>query len=281
MSGTENVPGETSASLRGQVALVTGAGRGLGRLLALRLAEEGMAVGLVGRDRRSLDDTAGACARHGPGTVVALADVRCPKETRQAVRDVQTALGPVDLLVNNAGLVDRGELPFWEADPDHWWDVYETNVRGTVNACRAIAPEMVRRRSGRIVNVNSILAVRTDPRYSAYSGSKAALLALTGVLADSLHAHGVRLFDLSPGMVRTDMTLGMAICDGREDWTDPARFLAAAVRLARGELDPLAGRFLHAGTDDLDALLAAADRMRADGARTLRLRAHGPADPAG
>jgi NAD(P)-dependent dehydrogenase (short-subunit alcohol dehydrogenase family) len=271
----------TAGTLRGRVALITGAGRGLGRMLALRLAGEGMAVGLLGRDRRSLEDTARACARHGAGTAVAPADVRRPEETRQAVRDVQAALGPVDLLVNNAGRVDRGELPFWEADPDHWWDVYETNVRGTVNACRAVAPEMVRRRSGRIVNVNSVLAVRTDPRYSAYSGSKAALLALTGVLADSLRAHGVHLFDLSPGMVRTDMTLGMAVCDGRDDWTDPARFLTAAVRLARGELDPLAGRFLHAGADDLDALLAAAGRLRAGGARTLRLRTHGPADPVG
>ncbi|MBN0043336.1 SDR family oxidoreductase [Streptomyces actuosus] len=268
------------ASLHGRVAVVTGAGRGLGRSLCVRLAREGMAVGLVGRDRRALDATARACARSGAAVAVAVADVRCPQQTQRAARTLRTVLGPADLLVNNAGKVDRGELPFWEADPGQWWEVYETNVRGTVNACRAIAPEMVRRGSGRIVNVNSMLAVRTDARYSAYSGSKAALLTLTGVLADSLHAHGVRLFDLSPGMVRTDMTLGMAVCAGRDDWTDPARFLDAAVRLARGELDALAGRFLHAGVDDLDALLTAADRIRADGARTLRLRATGPSDPA-
>lgn len=244
-----------SPSLRGQVALITGAGRGLGRILAVGLAEAGMAVGLIGRNRRRLDDTARACARHGAATTVCVADVRSPREIREAARAVHAALGPVDLLVNNAGLVDQGEAPFWEADPEHWWEVFETNVRGTVNACQAVGQEMIRRQSGRIVNVNSIFAVRGDVRYSAYSGSKASLLALAAVVADPLREHGVHLFDISPGMVRTDMTLSMAVCAGREDWTDPARFVAAVLRVARGELDPLAGRFLHAGTDDLDELL--------------------------
>ncbi|MCH0541440.1 SDR family oxidoreductase [Streptomyces sp. MUM 203J] len=265
-------------SLRGQVALITGAGRGIGRLLAVGLAAEGMAVGLIGRDRRRLDDTARVCARHGAGTAVSVADVRSVKEVREAAQAVFAALGPVDLLVNNAGLADRGETPFWETDPEHWWEVFETNVRGTVNACQAIMPEMIRRRSGRIVNVNSALAVKGDLRYSAYSGSKASLLALTSVLGTSLTERGVHLFDISPGMVRTDMTLGMAVCAGREDWTDPAPFVAAVVRVARGELDPLAGRFLHTGRDDLDQLLAGAERLRAADARTLRMRAHGQSD---
>lgn len=110
-----------SPSLRGQVALITGAGRGLGRILAVGLAEAGMAVGLIGRNRRRLDDTARACARHGAATTVCVADVRSPREIREAARAVHATLGPVDLLVNNAGLVDQGEAPFWEADPEHWW----------------------------------------------------------------------------------------------------------------------------------------------------------------
>ncbi|GAA2292070.1 3-ketoacyl-ACP reductase [Streptomyces hawaiiensis] len=267
-----------ASSPQGQVALITGAGRGIGRLLALALAEEGMAIGVVGRNRKRLEETARACAERGAATAVCVADVRSPEEVRRAARAVRAALGPVDLLVNNAGLVDRGEVPFWEADPEHWWEVFETNFRGTVNACRAIAPDMIRRRSGRIVNVNSIFAVKGDRRYSAYSGSKASVLALSGLLDAPLREAGVHLFDISPGMVRTDMTSGMAVCANRQDWTDPARFMAAMVRVARGELDTLAGRFLHAGTDDLDELLDKAARMRAADARTLRLRAHGPAD---
>ncbi|MET7640219.1 SDR family oxidoreductase [Streptomyces sp. NPDC005438] len=245
-------------TLRGQVALVTGAGRGIGRLVAVELAEQGMALGLVGRNRERLEETARSCAEHGVATAVLVADVRSAFEVREAAHAVRTALGPVDLLVNNAGLVDRGEAPFWEADQEHWWEVFETNLRGTVNGCQAVASEMIQRRSGRIVNMSSIFAVRGDIRYSAYSASKASVLALSAVLADSLRENGVHLFDISPGMVRTDMTLGMAVCAGREDWTDPARFVAALVRVAHGELDALAGRFLHVGTDNFDALLAEA-----------------------
>ncbi|GLF96719.1 SDR family NAD(P)-dependent oxidoreductase [Streptomyces yaizuensis] len=264
--------------LSGQVALITGAGGGIGRPLAAALAAEGMAVGLIGRDRSRLERTAAECARHGADTVVAPADVRSAAALHAATAQVRSALGPVDLLVNGAGLVDRGEAPLWAADPDHWWEVYETNVRGTVNACRAVAPDMLRRRSGRIVNVNSVFAVRGDVRYSAYSGSKASLLTLTALLADELAAAGVRMFDISPGMVRTEMTLGMAVCAGRADWTDPSRFLTAMVRVARGELDALAGRLLHAGADDIDELLTRAAELHATGARTLRMRPHGPSD---
>ncbi|GAP53290.1 SDR family NAD(P)-dependent oxidoreductase [Streptomyces azureus] len=267
-----------TSSLPGQVVLITGAGRGIGRLLALALAGEGMAIGMIGRNRKHLDETARECAQRGAATAVSVADVRSPEEVRRAARAVHAALGPVDLLVNNAGLVDRGEVPFWEADPEHWWEVFETNFRGTVNACRAIAPDMIRRRSGRIVNVNSVFAVKGDPRYSAYSSSKASVLALSGILDAPLRESGVHVFDISPGMVRTDMTSGMAICANRQDWTDPARFVAAMVRVARGDLDALAGRFLHAGADDLDELLDRAARLRATDARTLRLRAHGPED---
>ncbi|GAT69277.1 3-oxoacyl-ACP reductase [Planomonospora sphaerica] len=250
--------GGTARTLKGQVALITGAGRGIGRRLAVGLAGEGVSVGLVGRDRGRLEETARGCAERGAAVTVAVADVRSAESIRDAVEHVRGALGPLNLLVNNAGLVDRGEVPFWEADPGHWWDVFETNFRGTVNACQAAVPDMVRRGQGRIVNINSIFAVRGDIRYSAYSASKAALLALSETLNGAFAQRGVHLFDISPGAVRTDMTLGMAICRNREEWTDPARIVTAVIRVARGELDPLAGQFLHVGVDDLDELLAAA-----------------------
>ncbi|MDF3292255.1 SDR family oxidoreductase [Streptomyces silvisoli] len=257
------------------LALITGAGGGIGSAIAVALAEAGMSVALLGRRPEPLARTARACARFGVPVVELRADVTDPAQVRAAV---DTA-GPVDLLVNNAGAVDRHEVPLWEADGDQWWRTYETNVRGTVNLCRAVLPGMIARASGRVVNINSILALRHEPHYSAYSASKMALLGLSGMLAEPLRRHGVLVFDISPGMVRTDMTLGMALCAGRTDWTAMDLITTALVRLAAGELDPLAGRFLHVGADDLDLLLANATALAGGEARTLRLSAYGPDDP--
>ena len=253
-------------------ALITGAGGGIGSAIAGALAEAGMSVALLGRRPEPIARTARACAEFGVPVVELTADVTDPGQVRAAVE----AAGPVDLLVNNAGAMDRDEVPLWEADADRWWHTYETNVRGTVNLCHAVLPGMLARAGGRVVNINSILAVRPDPRYSAYGASKLALLGLTGMFADSLRERGVLVFDISPGMVRTDMTLGMSVCAGRTDWTPVTAITTAMVRLASGELDPLAGRFLHAGTDDFDQLLAG---PLSTAARTLRLTAYGPDDP--
>jgi NAD(P)-dependent dehydrogenase (short-subunit alcohol dehydrogenase family) len=260
------------------VVLVSGAGRGIGRHIALGVAAHGMAPALLGRDADRLDSVAGDC----PGTAVTVvADVRDPEAVRAAVASVTDRLGPIDLLVNNAGMVDRGEAAPWDADQNAWWDVFETNFRGAVNLCGAVLPDMVARGAGRIVNINSILAVRPDIRYSAYGASKSALLGLSGMLSGPLAERGVSIFDISPGMVRTEMTLGMAACEGRTDWTDVDRIVTTVVRVALGELDPLSGRFLHVGVDDIDELLAHHERLRATGARALCLRPHELADPLG
>lgn len=258
------------------VVLISGAGRGIGRHIALGVAAHGMAVALLGRDADQLAGVAGEC----DGLAVpVIADVRDPVAVDSAVATVIDRLGPIDLLVNNAGVVDRGETVPWEADQGAWWDVFETNFRGSVNLCRAVLPDMVARGAGRIVNINSILAVRPDIRYSAYGASKSALLGLSGMMAGPLAEHGVSIFDISPGMVRTEMTRGMAACAGRTDWTDVRRIVTAVVRVASGDLDPLSGRFLHVGVDDIDELLAHHEQLRSAGARVLGLRPYGSADP--
>jgi 3-oxoacyl-[acyl-carrier protein] reductase len=258
-------------ALAGQCALVTGASQGIGRAVAVALAGAGMSVVLLARDRGQLAEVLDECAGLGVPATGVSADVTDPGQVRAAAG----RLGRVDLLVNNAGLADTHEVPLWEADWDQWWRAYETNVRGTFNLCRAVLPGMVARRAGRLVTVNSILAVRPDIRYSAYSTSKRALLGFSDALAGPLAEHGVSVFDISPGMVRTRMTLGMSVCRDREDWTGVEHFTAALLRVAAGELDPLAGRFLHVGLDDLDQLLAAAT----PDARKLRLTPYGRSDP--
>ncbi|MCX4750229.1 SDR family oxidoreductase [Kitasatospora sp. NBC_01287] len=268
-----------NGSLAGQVALVTGAGRGIGREIALGLAAEGMAVGLVGRTPSTLTATLKACVRLGARGVAVTADVARPGSVREAVRSVERDLGPIDLLVNNAGQVDQGEVPFWEADLAQWWQVMEVNLRGPVNLLRCVLPGMVARRRGRVVNLNSGFAFRPDGHYTAYATSKGALLHLSDNLADSLAEHRVVLLDISPGAVATDMTAGMPMFATMKEWHSLPYMVAVMVDAARGRFDTLHGRFIHAGRDNLEHLVAQAAEIRALNARTLRLRPYGADDP--
>lgn len=268
-------------ALDGQVALVTGAGRGIGHEIALALAREGMRVGLLGRTRATLEATLHECAAAGSRAVSAPADVTDRYQVRAAVETVERDLGPVDLLVSNAGLRESSAGPLWEAEPDEWWRVLETNVRGVLHLDHAVLPGMVRRGRGRVLHVGSGMGHRPRPHgeWSAYSASKAAVARITDSLAKALDGTGVTVLEMSPGLVRTDMTETMWGPPEEQSWNPVEAMIAAVVRFARGDLDALHGRFVHAARDDLDALLAVADDIQALDARTLRLRAYGEADP--
>jgi 3-oxoacyl-[acyl-carrier protein] reductase len=267
-------------SLERQAGLVTGASRGIGRAIAVALSGEGMALGLLGRDQEALEQTAAGCPRRAE---IVLADVTDHGAVRRAVDEVERALGPLDLLVNNAGRIDPAEVPLWEADPPTWWAVVEANLRGPFLLCGAVVPGMTARGHGRIVNINSGMGMRPVPDYSAYSVSKAALSRLTDCLAGSLEGTGVAVFDVSPGLVRTEMTESMPMwSDAKpEQWNPVGNITAAVVALARGEADALTGRFIHASRDNLADLVARAEQIRARDARTLRLRPYSHDDPAG
>lgn len=269
-------------SLRPQVALVTGAGRGIGREIAVALAREGMRVGLVGRTPATLADTADACTVAGaPAAVVAPADVTDRAAVSTAVATVVSELGPVDLLVANAGVREETADRPWETDPDDWWRVVETNLRGVLLLDHAVLPAMVERGRGRVLHVGSGMGQRPRPRgeWSAYAVSKAGLSRLTDSLAAALDGTGVTVLEMSPGLVRTDMTETMWGPADVQSWSPLEAMTGAVVRFAGGDLDALHGRFVHAARDDLDALLAVAGTMRDTDARTLRLRPYGPSDP--
>ena len=268
-----------SGTLDGQVGLVTGGGRGIGREIALGLAAEGMAVGLIGRTQQSLIDTLKECVRLGAKGVAVAADVARPGAVREAVRAIERDLGPIDLLVNNAGLIDRREEPIWEVDSAQWWQVVEVNLRGPFNLMRSVLPGMVERRRGRVLNLSSGFALRPDGRYTAYATSKGALLQLSDNIADSLAEHHVVVLDISPGAVATDMTAGMPMFAGMKEWNSIPYMVAVAVDAARGRFDALHGRFLHAGRDNLEQLVARGPQIRELDARTLRLRPYGADDP--
>ncbi|MGW3074798.1 MULTISPECIES: SDR family NAD(P)-dependent oxidoreductase [unclassified Kitasatospora] len=269
----------STVTLAGQVALITGAGRGIGRELAIGLAAEGMSVGLVGRTHETLTDTLKECVKRGSRGVAVTADVTRPGSVREAVRVVERDLGPTNLLINNAGLVDRAEVPLWETDANQWWQVIETNLRGPYNLLRCVLPGMVARRRGRVINLNSGFALRPDGNYTAYATSKGALLQLSDNMADSLARNGIVVLDISPGAVATDMTAGMPMFRDTTAWGSIPYMVAVTVDAARGRFDGLHGRFIHAGRDNLEELVNRADAISAADARTLRLRPYKDDDP--
>jgi len=272
--------GQLTGELTGQVGIVTGGGRGIGRAVALALAAQGMAVAALARSGGEVRTTVEACEAYGPPALGLVADVTDPDALGRLLPQVEQRLGPVDLLVNCAGVGDPQEAPLWDLDVERTWSVIETNLGGPLRYCATLLPDMVRRRHGRIVNINSLDGARPAPRATGYAVSKAALSRLTDCLHAALAGTGVSVFDLSPGLVRTAMTAGL----GRwadvpaAGWVPAERTGDLVVLLAAGRLDALAGRFLHA-TDDPAVLLARAEQIVKADARVLRLVPYGEDDP--
>jgi 3-oxoacyl-[acyl-carrier protein] reductase len=184
------------ASLEGKTALVTGASRGIGRAIALELARAGASV-VVGY--RSGSDEAGAVAQEAGGRAIA-ADVSDPDD---ALRLVEEA-GDLDILVNNAGLTRDGLIA--RMPDDDWRAVIETNLSSVFYTCRAVARSMMRRRSGSIVNVSSVVGLHGNPGQTNYSASKAGIIGFTKALARELGSRGVRANVVAPGYVDTRLT---------------------------------------------------------------------------
>jgi 3-oxoacyl-[acyl-carrier protein] reductase len=249
--------------LQGQVALVTGGGRGIGRNIALELAAAGARVAVAARSRDEIEKT----AQEINGLAIEC-DVSDRVSVEHMVRLAESELGPIDLLVANAG-ISIDEESAWELDPADWWRVFEVNVLGVYLCCRAVIPGMLERGRGRIVNVASGAAYLPGSKGTAYSASKAAVHRFSETLANQLEPHGIPVFSISPGLVRTRMT-----DDSRDDlpWTPPELAPRLVRALASGRLDRRAGRDLHAEHDDLDDLAVRADEIVENDLNAIRLR---------
>ena len=257
-----------------KTALITGATSGFGRAAAKTFIDAGWQVIATGRraDRlQILRDELGD--RLHPAAF----DIRDEAAMRAALDGLPERFRGIDLLVNNAGLVEP-EVPLWEADPDRWWQVMVTNVRGPFLVSRAVIPHMIEAGGGRIVNLNSGAGTREDGDLTAYTASKSALARITGGIAAAGERHGVFAFDMAPGVVRTDMTGAMQAHVGRTEWTSPEEVTDLVLGLASGELDAWSGRFVRAGADTVDSLRGQAESL-GDRDRTLGLVPYAPTDP--
>ena len=242
-------------TLLGQIGVVTGAGRGLGRDIATALAADGMSLLLVSRTREQVNELAEElAARHGIKALPVALDVRDPEAIDRVVMHCEQHLGTVDLLVNNAAVIERLPVPFWESDRDEVWRVVETNLRGPMLMTRALLPPMVLRGHGRVVNLASRAraATRTGT-YTGYAVSKRAVTLLTESLTEPLRGTGVVVLDVLPGLVRTELTLSMPVWDDVTDWDDPLATARLVVAIARGRYDDRHGELLDAPTLDSGA----------------------------
>lgn len=186
-----------------KIVLVTGAGRGIGRSIALRFAEEGARVAAVARTEADLVETARQVAAAGAQGLAVPTDVRAPGAAEECVRRVERDLGPVDILVNNAGIfVWR---PFLKLSPEEWDLVISTNLTGAARFCAAALPGMVERKSGRIVNVSSIHGMRGDANVAAHSAAKFGLIGLTQSLAREFRGANIAVNAVCPGTVENKL----------------------------------------------------------------------------
>jgi NAD(P)-dependent dehydrogenase (short-subunit alcohol dehydrogenase family) len=270
--------GDTPSGSRQQVALISGASRGIGLGLARALVASGSRVAMLAR---ASDDLEREAAALGAGALPVAADVTDPAEVAGAVAQVEQRWGPVGLLVHNAGSADVIG-PLWEADPEAWWREVAVHLRGAMLLARACLPRMIERGRGRLVFVYGNLGDRGGPWCAAYATGKAGLLRLVGQLHTELDSTGVRAFGLHPGLVWTPMTAALAQDADKRRWlpnfeqrpTDDYGTSDAAgellVRIAGGEADPLSGLLLGVD-DDVLSMREQADQLRSEQRRALRV----------
>ena len=191
--------------LEGKVAVVTGGSRGLGRAMAVALAQEGCKIAIVGRDQKMLAETASLCEEAGSEGVAFATDVTSEADVAQLGKDVIAKFGRVDILVNNAGINIRKNID--EFTLDEWNSVLNTNLTSAFLLCRAFVPSMKGKGWGRILNMTSIMSHVSLGGRGAYSSSKAALLGLTKALAMELAPEGICVVGISPGPFATEMNI--------------------------------------------------------------------------
>jgi 3-oxoacyl-[acyl-carrier protein] reductase len=249
--------------LSGQVALVTGGGRGIGRAIAVELAQAGMRVAVAARTRDQIEATAREI-----GGLAATVDVTDRAAVEKLVGETEQELGPIDLLVANAG-ISPSEPSAWEIEPDEWWRVLEVNVLGVYLTCRSVIPGMLDRGRGRIVITGSGSAYLPGSKTTAYPTSKAAVVRFGETLANQLEGR-IPVFPVSPGLVRTEMTEGRFPDDA--PWTPPECAPRLVRALASERFDRLSGRYLHAEHDPPEELEKRIEQVLEQDLNAIRLR---------
>jgi NAD(P)-dependent dehydrogenase (short-subunit alcohol dehydrogenase family) len=269
--------------LANRVALITGAGRGIGRAIALAYAKEGAKLALAARTRRDLEQTAQQAQALGASTCVVPVDVSDPTQVEDMVRQTVAQFATIDILVNSAGMA-RPVGPLPDNDLTAWMQTIQVNLIGTYLCCRAVLPMMQQHR-GKIINLSGAGASNAWRHLTAYGASKVAVVRLTETLALELKGRNIQVNALGPGSIHTQMweelrdrahaagdaqlyALGQRVTSG--GGASLERAAALAVFLASDASGALSGRLISAVTDDFPNLPTQIPRIMASDALTLR-----------
>ena len=221
--------------LKNKNALITGAGKGIGKAVAIALAKEGVNVILVARTQSDLDEVAQEVTALGVKSVTLIADVADINSVNIAVEKALSEFKTIDILINNAGIAAFGK--FLELEPEAWERIIQVNLMGTYYATRAVLPNMIERQTGDIINISSTAGLSGNALTSAYSASKFAVLGLTESLMQEVRKHNIRVTALTPSTVATNMAKELKLTDGNPDKVmqaeDMAELIIAQLKLNR------------------------------------------------
>ena len=221
--------------LKNKNALITGAGKGIGKAVAIALAKEGVNLILVSRTKSDIDQLAEETAKLGVKTLALSADVSDINSINTAVEKAIVEFKSIDILINSAGIASFGK--FLELEPEAWERIIQVNLMGTYYTTRAIIPNMIERQTGDIINISSTAGLNGNALTSAYSASKFAVLGLTDSLMQEMRKHNIRVTALTPSTVATDMAKDLNLTDGNPEKVmqseDMADLIIAQLKLNR------------------------------------------------
>ncbi|RYJ45781.1 3-ketoacyl-ACP reductase [Flavobacterium beibuense] len=222
-------------NLKQKNALITGAGKGIGKAVAIALAAEGVNVALLARTKTDLEQVAKEIEPYGVKTVIVTADIADIESVNQAVNTVLGEFKTIDILINNAGIGKFGK--FLDLTPEEFENIIKVNLFGIYYATRAVLPGMIEQQSGDIINISSTAGLKGAPITSAYSASKFAVMGLTESLMQEVRKHNIRVTALTPSTVATDMAINLNLTDGNPEKVmqaeDIAELIVAQLKLNR------------------------------------------------
>lgn len=255
--------------LTGKVAIVTGGSKGIGKEIALKLLSSGSKVSICARTLSDIDKLVSEYGNNGQ-LIGFEVDVTSTRFVKLMIEETEKKFGPVDILINNAGIGSAGK--YWEMEFESIWKTIEVNLKGPMLFSYYILPAMIKNKKGLIVNIGSYAGIRPIPSAIPYSISKAGLVRLSDSLAELVSEYNINVFTVSPGLVLTDMTKEVEAFKNlpADQWSPIEKIAKLILRLTKNDVNSLNGRFFHVN-DDIELIIKRKEEIKDKNLFTLTL----------